>query len=490
MSSQIPDSWEKRFWIFFGVSLVLRLYLALSLDLTPDEAYYWELARHLDLSYFDHPPMVAFCISLSKSILGDIPLAVRLPALIAFSVVLHNVFLIGKNLSGKSEVGFLGSLLIHASPVGVALGFITTPDAPLALFWSWGIRAFTSCLARDGLSDWLFLGFCLGCGAMAKYNMIFFVPGVAAVILLFKEKRGLIVTPRFWGMVFLAFAGAFPVLYWNHTHDWISLKFQFNHGFKSAGRGFWDNLGEFIGGQLGTIGLTLYPVLIWQGCVVLIRSWREGDEKRFILTCLSMPMALFFIINGTKSKVEANWPQVAYLGLMPLAAEWILAGVDSRRLKWTLGPSAILGAIAIFQAITLLAPIPPGWDISTRLHGWIPMGERIKTLDAEKNRKPIYIGQGAPFTALIGFYGKIDPERLLEIHGTGNWKFWGAEKNLGPDSEVVYVDDNNNSEAIAYGRLFRERIGTESFDISFNGRYIRTINLTKYRGYIGGLSFR
>ncbi|RPH72356.1 glycosyl transferase, partial [bacterium] len=42
--------------------LCLRFVTAFLIPLTPQEAYYWNYAMHPALSYFDHPPMVAWVI--------------------------------------------------------------------------------------------------------------------------------------------------------------------------------------------------------------------------------------------------------------------------------------------------------------------------------------------------------------------------------------------------------------------------------------------
>jgi dolichol-phosphate mannosyltransferase len=60
--------------------LVLKLIFINSVNLIPEEAYYWNYARHLDWSYLDHPPMVGWLIWLSTSLLGKSELSVRLPA--------------------------------------------------------------------------------------------------------------------------------------------------------------------------------------------------------------------------------------------------------------------------------------------------------------------------------------------------------------------------------------------------------------------------
>jgi dolichol-phosphate mannosyltransferase len=42
--------------------LVLKLIFIASVNLIPEEAYYWNYAQHLDWGYLDHPPMVAWLI--------------------------------------------------------------------------------------------------------------------------------------------------------------------------------------------------------------------------------------------------------------------------------------------------------------------------------------------------------------------------------------------------------------------------------------------
>lgn len=486
----MSDDWNKRFWLFFLGSLGLRIALAFFLDLTPDEAYYWELSRHLDLSYFDHPPMVAYFIGFFRVFLGDTVAAVRLPTLISFSAVLWAVYQLGRTLGNSDRTGCYAALLTQFTPAGVALGFITTPDSPLSLFWSLGALMFLKALDQDRGKWWIGLGVCLGFGAMSKYNMIFFCPGVAAVILLFAERRKLLGTGRFWTMFFLAFCGALPVLFWNYTHEWISFKFQFNHGFKVSDRTFLGNVGEFLGGQLGTIGPTLYPAMLWVTVTSLISGFKARDERKFSLAALAFPMTAFFCYTGMKSKVEANWPQVAYLTALPLVSLWMTSGIGERRIKWVFYPSVFLALLAIIQAFTLVLPIPPKSDVSTRLHGWTRMGELVRKVDLETGRKALFIGQGAPFAALVSFYGALPPDRIAEVHGVGNWKFWSNHLQIASDTEAVYVDTGRFSEARGFlDRFFPEGIASQGFEIDSRNRIIRNVYFTRGRGYTGNLKF-
>src|SRR6266511_2408846 len=87
------------------LAAVLRfLYLALDcpLDLSPDEAHYWDWSRHLDWSYYSKGPLVAWLIRLSRELFGPWSvaltggemLAVRLPAVVCGGLLLASLYVL------------------------------------------------------------------------------------------------------------------------------------------------------------------------------------------------------------------------------------------------------------------------------------------------------------------------------------------------------------------------------------------------------------
>ena len=48
----------KMFWLLTAITTFLRLSVIGKLGLTVDEAHYWVYSKFLDLSYYDHPPLV------------------------------------------------------------------------------------------------------------------------------------------------------------------------------------------------------------------------------------------------------------------------------------------------------------------------------------------------------------------------------------------------------------------------------------------------
>lgn len=473
-----PVNWNFYFWLMTALLVALRLFLTFYLDLTPDEAYYWQLSNYPDFSYYDHPPMVAWLIAISRKLFGEGQFHVRVLSIVSSTLVSWLLFLIGRDFLHSGKTGFVAALIVNFTPAGSALGFVTTPDTPLAAAWAFAAFSFLKAINDTRDRWWIATGVALGFGALGKYNMIFFVPGVALTILGFKRYRYLVFTRRYWLMVLLAAVGTLPIIYWNINHDWISFKFQFAHGLTPAARSLSHNIGEYLGGQLGTVGPVLFPVLWFVALAGALRFKKQDDEIRFFLVWLALPSMLFFTWTGLRSKVEANWPQVAYLSTMLLVAEWLVTSENFRkRACWVIGPSAILASVAILQSITLWLPVPPKSDVTLRMHGWRQMGEIIRQLDAETAGKCYVVAQGGTLGTLVSFYGQISGDRVAELYSSGNYRVWWAGRHLEPGADVIYVDENRHSEADTHAQKFAEHI-KRSHDIIVAGKKIRTLNVT------------
>src|SRR5439155_8985940 len=65
---------------------LLRLSVAATAPIAPDEAYYWVWSRALAPGYSDHPPMVALWVRLGTLVAGDTPLGIRLLGPLAVAV--------------------------------------------------------------------------------------------------------------------------------------------------------------------------------------------------------------------------------------------------------------------------------------------------------------------------------------------------------------------------------------------------------------------
>jgi hypothetical protein len=99
------------------------------------------------------------------------------------------------------------------------------------------------------------------------------------------------------------------VLIWNYQNDWASFRFQLHHGVgKKAWRPIWP--WEY----LASVFFLIVPIY-WKQMIQSIK-----DAKQKLLISLSMPIVIFFTITSFRSKVEANWSQLAFLPLLSLLA--------------------------------------------------------------------------------------------------------------------------------------------------------------------------
>ncbi len=107
-----------------------RFVIALLIELTPQEAYYWNYAMHPALSYFDHPPMVAWVISAGQFLLGKSELGVRIGGLFLNLLSTGLLYALGQLWFGR-RAGLWAALLFQLLPLFFVYGVLITPDVPL-----------------------------------------------------------------------------------------------------------------------------------------------------------------------------------------------------------------------------------------------------------------------------------------------------------------------------------------------------------------------
>ncbi len=106
-------SWPKLTKALLVYAVVLRMvYLGLP-ELLHEEAYYWNYARHLNIGYLDHPPMVACLIWLFTCLMGHTELAVRLGAFCMWIIGAYFVFQLSRKMFDTRTAA--GAVLLFAS---------------------------------------------------------------------------------------------------------------------------------------------------------------------------------------------------------------------------------------------------------------------------------------------------------------------------------------------------------------------------------------
>src|SRR4051794_27110400 len=91
------------------------------LDLSGDEAHYWDWSRNLDLSYYSKGPLVAYLIRASCWSVGqDVMWAVRLPALVLGVGTSLLTYALTRRMFGSDRLALGAVLLNHIVPMFIA----------------------------------------------------------------------------------------------------------------------------------------------------------------------------------------------------------------------------------------------------------------------------------------------------------------------------------------------------------------------------------
>jgi len=394
--------------LVLGGLTVWRLAIAALMPVTQDEAYYFDWARHLAWGYFDHPPGVAL-LGLGVRLEPGSAFMARLGGLLAglaTLVVLDRLY----RRCGLTDVRdrALALLLAGATLAGVAGGVITTPDSVLVLAWALALHEAERALTVDP-RRWITAGIAIGLGLLGKYTMLLIGP-VLLLAILGANRRQLLTRWPYLGaaVALLVFA---PNLIWNAQNDWLTLGFQFGHGFATqVGGAVAPEVGaivhsgpetpgeraasllEYVGIQLALWGLIALPILFepWRGRREMKPRLRRAESisdsrlttpGRTLLLAASLFPLGFFALVALISEVEANWPAMYLLGAAPLAALWL------RRARFWAWMAALanlaLVTLYAFHAATAALPLPDSQNrILRETHGFAELAGIAAGLDA------------------------------------------------------------------------------------------------------------
>ena len=168
--------------------LLLRFVSAATINLSPQEAYYWNYSIHPDLSYLDHPPMVAWVVRAGTLLLGKSEIGVRIGGLLLVVVSTWLINALGR-LWFSRRAGLSAALLFQVIPLYFIYGMIITPDVPLICFWLLTIYLVSIAVLKDRPSAWYGAGAALGFAMLSKYTALFLVPSALLFLIADRAHR-------------------------------------------------------------------------------------------------------------------------------------------------------------------------------------------------------------------------------------------------------------------------------------------------------------
>jgi len=363
-----------------------RLWLAGSLGLTDDEAYYrlWALAPAM--SYFDHPPMVGWMIAAGRRIAGDSPLGIRLAAIL--------VALLGPLVLWRTA-GILFGPSVARRAVWIALAMpllavgavIITPDTPSVFFWGLAGWALAELHNSRNANWWLAVGLFAGLGLLSKYSNLFVGASIVLWLCLLRTNWTWFRSWQLWAGGALAFLLTLPVLIWNAEHDWASLAKQFGrvgHGRQITAVYF----AELVGGSIGLMS-PVVAILAALGLVKVVRLASTAKDQSSALVAAGMlPFLAYLLLHSLHDRVQANWMAPLYPSFAVCAAV-ALGAIETPRGpghalgslgRWAIGLGFLFSALLYWHAAQPLVQVSGQRDPTSQVRGWSELAAEVERL--------------------------------------------------------------------------------------------------------------
>ncbi|WP_035873211.1 ArnT family glycosyltransferase [Cucumibacter marinus] len=471
--------------MFAVLSLVLiakRLWFVLTAPPYIDEAYYWLWGQHLDLSYFDHPPVNAWVQAISAALFGWTTFGLRAAVLVTGGLSLWALWLWAGELPGRlGRVAMFWRMaaVFLATPVFAVIGSVAVPDhwlVPFSLFSLFFIFRFLNRFARDpetGPRD-LYLGaLFLGLATLSKYNGALIGIALALTVLVVPRLWPLLRSVHLYLAALLSLAVQLPVIVWNLSQSFASYQFILIDRHQLTQAELW-RLGEFVLIAL----IAVAPVMAVVAILMLIKPVRFGTGQ--------VPAVLLFVVSSVLVGFAAareytlfHWNLLAYVALIPFAAPLL-------RYWWAVLAQVLTGG-AIFALVVVNFAVVPligtGRDVdmgSGQQFGWETVAPRVthwrKERDADLVAAPHY-----DLAAKIGFLTKdrevtsLDPER-------DQFDYWFNPAAHRGDS-VIFVTDRWYGVSKPIRALFDSLEPLEEIEIVQRGRPLNRVTIYLGTGF-------
>ena len=293
---------KKLFFCALAPVLAFRFWLAATLPITGDEAYFVWWGRIPDWGYYDHPPMIGWWLA-AQVLLGDAVWWLRLSSVLQPMVLsVAVVWMMPRIWPGiEEDRRWWAALLMLLAPAAVWNVLITT-DTPLIYFSVFSGLAWLRA-RRDSSMRWYFLaGIFLAAAVLSKYFIALL--GFAYLVdtlwrSSMKKLAGLAVT-------YLCMLPALALMaWWNAGHCWPNFMFNFinrNEGAAAA----WNSPLLYV----AMMFYLLTPPVTWlatKSVMLTAASLQQSAARTGPLAILAVTPLLLFALLSLVKTIGLHW---------------------------------------------------------------------------------------------------------------------------------------------------------------------------------------
>lgn len=375
---------------------MFRFWLINKFNLSPDECYYWEWSRNIDISYMDQGPVLGWLIFLSTKIFGNNEFGVRFPAVSFGLLGLLLLYLLSKEFFQKNKNITLILLLLFNSIPLISLGtMIMTHDIPLSFFWITSFLFLYKLINTDNDLYYYPLSISMALMILSKYTAILFFP-CAFTFFLTSKKIPKISKHLYFSLIIFLCLCSLPII-WNIKHDFPTLKYLTGPVvFKPYGNLNLYGIIEYLVGQI-----LLVSPFIFLAVILTVINYQT------IFSYFSVPVLIFFGVYSLIAKTESNWTAFAYPLLLIPTAKYLY---DLKKKLFRVSTISLGLTICVLTLIQTFLPFLPFKidPMDEKIRGWKQLGIEISKIK-EKYPKCIFISDYYWIASEIAFYTQNNP---------------------------------------------------------------------------------
>ncbi len=279
--------------LFLIILFIINLIQGYTTELIADEAYYWTYSNELDWGYFDHPPMVAVWITISKFFFSEGELSVRFFSAITLSITYFIIWLLIDHKEKKTFT-WLYLLIISSTALFTVYGFITVPDTPLILFYALFLLGYKKYLSEKSLLSYLLLAISMAGMLYSKYQ------GVLIIFFVLLSNLKVLKDYKIWITSIVTILLFSPHLYWQFDNNFPSFKYHLLE--RSSRRYRIDFTTNHFLNLIAIIGFT-FPIVY----TAFYKRFKVKNPFEKALRYIVLGFAIFFFFSSFKNHVQAQW---------------------------------------------------------------------------------------------------------------------------------------------------------------------------------------
>ena len=464
---------------FISSVALIRLTLAPFVGLGVDEAHYVLYALNLDLSYFDHPPLVGWIQYIFTSIFGTNEFGSRVGAILIGFVTSILVYKLIYDINKNKKEAFVAILALHASFLFNALFIMLMPDTLLFLLILPIIFTVIKLEQDNSLYMWILLGIFLGLAGLSKYTAVLFIIPIILYFII-KKRYELFYTFKIIPAILIALAIVSPVIIWNIQNDWSSFAYQSQH-VVGASSIKWNSFFSSIGAQIGAYNPFLFPLAFYG----LYKALRSENSTLFLTALFGLVLILFFTYASLYKTALPHWSALFYMLFIPIGSYYALQ--SSKRalkyLKFAIGFGLVLSSIAYAELGFKFIPLPDYQSLHRDIYGWDKIMKKANEQIKDTNRQAIAVTNWTLASRAIYYNRLYNSSVFLIDDREDQFDIWENSSPLGKD--LVMINTKFFKKDINKYMRCDSIISNTKFDIILNSNKVNTIKLVTCNNFQG-----